>query len=169
MGIGTNVRQRKDGSFEARYKTGRNEKGRTAYKSCYGKTYDEAVEKLQKRGIDVITHVILGLPGEGIRQMKETVRYVCAGGVKGIKLQLLHILKGTDLEREYLAGRVPVMTEDEYIGLVTELVKEIPLEIVIHRLTGDGAKKDLIAPLWSADKKHVLNKMRQFLQPKEKP
>ena len=133
------------------------------------KVYDEAVEKLQKRGIDVITHVILGLPGESIQQMKETVRYVCTGGVKGIKLQLLHILKGTDLEREYLAGRVPVMTEDEYISLVTELVKEIPPEIVIHRLTGDGAKKDLIAPLWSADKKHVLNKMRQFLQPKEKP
>lgn len=133
------------------------------------KVYDEAAGALRKRGIEVITHVILGLPGESAQQMKETVKYVCAGGVSGIKLQLLHILKGTDLEKEYLAGRVNVMTEDEYISLVTDLVKEIPPEIVIHRLTGDGPKKDLIAPLWSADKKHVLNKMRHFLQPKEKP
>ena len=127
--------------------------------------YDEAVKELRKRGIEVITHVILGLPGEGREEMKETVRHVCAGGVNGIKLQLLHILKGTDLEKEYLEGRVPVMTEDDYIDLVCDLVKEIPPTVVIHRLTGDGAKKDLIAPLWSADKKHVLNKMKLYLQP----
>ena len=126
--------------------------------------YDEAVKELRNRGINVITHVILGLPGESREMMKETVRYVCKWA-NGIKLQLLHILKGTDLEKEYLEGRVPVMTEDDYIDLVCDLVKEIPPTVVIHRLTGDGAKKDLIAPLWSADKKHVLNKMKQYLQP----
>lgn len=117
--------------------------------------YDQAVKELQKRGIEVITHVILGLPGETKQDMAETVRYVVGGGIKGIKLQLLHVLKGTDLEREYLEGRVKVMSEDEYIALVTDLIKMIPPDIVIHRMTGDGAKKDLIAPLWSADKKHV--------------
>ena len=129
--------------------------------------YDKAVEELKKRGIEVITHVILGLPGETKQDMAETVRYVVDGGIKGIKLQLLHVLKGTDLEREYLEGRVNVMSEDEYIALVTDLIKMIPSDIVIHRMTGDGAKKDLIAPLWSADKKHVLNRLKQYLQPFE--
>ena len=129
--------------------------------------YDKAVEELKKRGIEVITHVILGLPGETKQDMAETVRYVVDGGIKGIKLQLLHVLKGTDLEREYLEGRVKVMSEDEYIALVTDLIKMIPSDIVIHRMTGDGAKKDLIAPLWSADKKHVLNRLKQYLQPFE--
>ena len=129
--------------------------------------YDKAVEELKKRGIEVITHVILGLPGETKQDMAETVRYVVGGGIKGIKLQLLHVLKGTDLEREYLEGRVKVMSEDEYIALVTDLIKMIPSDIVIHRMTGDGAKKDLIAPLWSADKKHVLNRLKQYLQPFE--
>ena len=129
--------------------------------------YDKAVEELKKRGIEVITHVILGLPGETKQDMAETVRYVVDGGIKGIKLQLLHVLKGTDLEREYFEGRVKVMSEDEYIALVTDLIKMIPSDIVIHRMTGDGAKKDLIAPLWSADKKHVLNRLKQYLQPFE--
>ncbi len=129
--------------------------------------YDQAVKELQKRGIEVITHVILGLPGETKQDMAETVRYVVDGGIKGIKLQLLHVLKGTDLEHEYLEGRVKVMSEDEYIALVTDLIKMIPPDIVIHRMTGDGAKKDLIAPLWSADKKHVLNRLKQYLQPFE--
>lgn len=129
--------------------------------------YDKAVDELKKRGIEVITHVILGLPGETKQDMAETVRYVVGGGINGIKLQLLHVLKGTDLEKEYLAGRVKVMSEDEYIALVTDLIKMIPSDIVIHRMTGDGAKKDLIAPLWSADKKHVLNRLKQYLQPFE--
>ena len=129
--------------------------------------YDKAVEELKKRGIEVITHVILGLPGETKQDMAETVRYVVDGGIKGIKLQLLHVLKGTDLEREYFEGRVKVMSEDEYIALVTDLIKMIPSDIVIHRMAGDGAKKDLIAPLWSADKKHVLNRLKQYLQPFE--
>ena len=125
--------------------------------------YDEAVKELRARNLEVITHVILGLPGETRKDMEETVDHVCQGGATGIKLQLLHILRGTDLEEEYLAGRVRVMEEDEYISLVAELLKKIPENIVIHRLTGDGDKKLLVAPLWSADKKHVLNHMRKYL------
>ncbi len=92
--------------------------------------------------------------------MKETVRYVCKQA-NGIKLQLLHVLRGTDLYEEYKKGNVPVLSEDEYISLLDELLELIPSNVVIHRLTGDGAKKDLIAPLWSGDKKHVLNRINK--------
>ena len=126
--------------------------------------YDEAVTKLRERGLEVITHVILGLPGESMQDMKDIVSYVCKSGATGIKLQLLHILKGTDLEKEYLEGKISVMTEEEYVHLLAELLRIIPETIVVHRLTGDGSKKDLIAPLWSADKKHVLNQIRKELE-----
>ena len=125
------------------------------------KVYDEAVQSLRIRGIEVITHVIIGLPGESKEDMLDTVRYVCASGATGIKLQLLHVLKGTDLEKEYNAGRVSVLTEDEYIDILKDCVSIIPDSVVIHRLTGDGDKKILIAPLWSGDKKHVINRIRR--------
>ncbi len=123
--------------------------------------YDEAVKALKQRGIEVITHIILGLPGETAEDMCESVRYVCDGRTDGIKLQLLHILKGTDLADEYRAGRVKVLSEDEYIGILKKCVPLIPDNVVVHRLTGDGDKKILIAPMWSADKKHVLNRIRR--------
>ena len=123
--------------------------------------YDEAVRQLRGRGIDVITHVILGLPGESADDMIETVRYVCAGGASGIKLQLLHILKGTDLEALYLAGRIDVLSEDAYIAILKRCAAVIPDRVVVHRLTGDGGKKLLLAPLWSADKKHVLGRIQK--------
>ncbi len=123
--------------------------------------YDRAVKELRKRGLEVITHVILGLPGESAEDMAETVRYVCSSGATGIKLQLLHILKGTDLEKEYREGKVSVLSEDGYIGILRDCVREIPDNVVIHRLTGDGDKKLLIAPLWSGDKKHVWNRIKK--------
>ena len=123
--------------------------------------YDKAVKELKERGIEVITHLILGLPGESADEICESVRYVCDGRTDGIKLQLLHILKGTDLAREYEAGRVHALTEDEYIGILKKCVPLIPDPVVVHRLTGDGDKRLLIAPLWSADKKHVLNRIRR--------
>lgn len=121
--------------------------------------YDKAVRDLRKEGIDVITHVILGLPGETDKDMEQTVKYVVDSGVQGIKLQLLHVLKYTDLEKDYLEGRFEVMTMDEYIELLKKLVKLIPDDVIIHRLTGDGPKKSLVAPLWSGDKKVVLNRI----------
>jgi hypothetical protein len=123
--------------------------------------YDRAVTELREREIDVITHVILGLPGETVEDMVETVRYVCAGGTTGIKLQLLHILKGTDLEKEYREGKVHVLSEDEYIEILKQCVQVIPENVVVHRLTGDGDKKILVAPLWSGDKKHVWNRIQR--------
>lgn len=123
--------------------------------------YDEAVRQLRKRGIEVITHVILGLPSETKDKMKETVAYVGDSGVQGIKLQLLHVLKGTDLEQEYLAGHCPVFTMDEYVELVVDCLELLPKDMVIHRMTGDGDKKQLVAPLWSADKKRVWNALQR--------
>ncbi|MGX8688234.1 MAG: TIGR01212 family radical SAM protein [bacterium] len=125
--------------------------------------YDQAVRDLHREGLEVIVHVILGLPGESREDMLETVRYVAASGADGIKLQLLHVLKGTDLEKEYLQGRVPVMTLEEYTDLLKEIAALIPEKMVVHRLTGDGPKKLLLAPLWSADKKRVLNTIRREL------
>ncbi|MCR4721596.1 MAG: TIGR01212 family radical SAM protein [Lachnospiraceae bacterium] len=125
--------------------------------------YDECVARLQKLGIEVVTHVILGLPGETREDMAETVRHVADVGSNGIKLQLLHILRGTDLEREYGEGKVPVMTLDEYVDLLKYLIPMIPDSVIIHRLTGDGPKKGLVAPLWTGDKKRVLNAINAAL------
>ncbi|MDE5995982.1 MAG: TIGR01212 family radical SAM protein, partial [Eubacterium sp.] len=125
--------------------------------------YNSALKKLKDTGINVVTHIILGLPNETKEDMLKSVDYVCKAGTDGIKLQLLHILKNTDLENEYLSGKFNAFTPEEYIDIIKKCVEIIPKNIVIHRLTGDGAKKDLIAPLWSADKKNVLNKINKAL------
>lgn len=124
--------------------------------------YEKAVEELKKRGITVITHVILGLPGESKGQMLETVRYV-GQHTDGIKLQLLHVLRSTDLALDYEAGKFQTLELEEYCRLIADCLRNLPKEVVIHRLTGDGAKKDLIAPLWSGDKKKVLNTLNRIL------
>ena len=125
--------------------------------------YDRAVSDLKARGIEVITHVILGLPGESREQILDTVRYVGAR-TDGIKLQLLHVLRGTDLARDYAAGRFRTLELDEYCDLIVDCLRCLPEHVVIHRLTGDGAKKDLIAPLWSGDKKRVLNTLNRRIE-----
>lgn len=125
--------------------------------------YDEAVKKLKKIGVNIVVHIILGLPNETKEDMLKSVDYVCKSGANGIKLQLLHIIKGTDLAQDYEKGLFKTLEFDEYVKLIKECVKIIPDDIVIHRLTGDGAKKDLLAPLWSADKKRVLNAINKAL------
>ncbi len=119
--------------------------------------YDSAVKRLKAADIDTVCHIILGLPGESEQEMLESVEYVCKSGINGIKLQLLHVLRGTDLAVDYAAGKFEVLTMEEYLKIIKKCLEIIPKNIVIHRLTGDGAKRDLIAPLWSADKKKVLN------------
>ena len=125
--------------------------------------YDKAVSELHTRGIEVITHVILGLPGETKAQMLDTVRYA-GGRSDGIKLQLLHVLRGSDLAKDYAAGAFRTLELEEYCDLVLDCLRVLPPEVVIHRLTGDGAKKDLIAPLWSAYKKRVLNTLSRKIK-----
>lgn len=126
--------------------------------------YDKAVRDLKKIGVNVVVHAILGLPNESENDMLETVKYVCESGANGIKLQLLHVIDGTDLAKDYEKGLFKTLEFDEYVNLIVKCVKIIPKDIVIHRLTGDGAKKDLIAPLWSADKKRVLNAINKALR-----
>ena len=126
--------------------------------------YDKAVRDSKKIGVNVVVHVILGLPNESENDMLETVKYVCESGANGIKLQLLHVIDGTDLAKDYEKGLFKTLEFDEYVNFIVKCVKIIPKDIVIHRLTGDGAKKDLIAPLWSADKKRVLNAINKALR-----
>lgn len=118
----------------------------------------DAVKRLKDAGIETVTHVILFLPGETEEMMLETVREAAVSD--GIKLQLLHVLSGTGLEKDYAAGKFTLPSMEEYVNVLENCVRALPGRVVIHRLTGDGARRDLVAPLWSADKKRVLNYVR---------
>lgn len=126
-------------------------------------TFTDALARLRARNLETIVHVILGLPGEDRERMLATVRYLAKQDIQGIKLQLLHVLKGTDLASVYEQHPFPVMTLEEYLDLVIDCVALLPPGLVIHRITGDGPKRLLIAPLWSANKRLVLNSLtRRF-------
>lgn len=127
---------------------------------CYKtEIFDSAVKKLKAAGANVIAHVILGLPEEDKDQMLKTVKHVAKVKADGIKLQLLHILKGTDLADVYSKGIFNTLSLEQYNDILCEAINILPPEIVIHRLTGDAPKKLLIAPTWSANKKAVLNEI----------
>ena len=126
--------------------------------------YLDAVRRLKEAGLEVVTHIILGLPGETVDMMVETTRQAAAAGTDGVKFHMLHVLRGTDLEKEYAAGTFEVLTLEEYGEILKKCISVLPAHIVIHRITGDGAKKDLIAPLWSGDKKRVLNYLHKVLE-----
>lgn len=130
--------------------------------------YDDAVNRLKASGIEVITHVMLGLPGETRQDMLDTVSYVGKSHVDGIKLQLLHVIRGTDLEKDYLEGKFETLAFESYVELVAECVALLPKNMVIHRLTGDGDKRTLVAPMWSADKKRVLNAIKVAISQKDR-
>ena len=126
--------------------------------------FDSAVRQLKVLDIHVIAHMILGLPGETPDMMVQTARYIGQSGADGIKLHLLHVLAGTDLADDCAAGKFEAMTLDAYLSVLEDCLRVLPRGMVIHRMTGDGAKRSLIAPLWSADKKRVLNAInRRFL------
>lgn len=129
--------------------------------------YDAAVMALKQRNIECVVHMILGLPGETRREMLETAEYISRSGADGIKLQLLHILKGTDLETEYREGRVPVLAMEEYIDLLLDCMEHVSPDLVIHRMTGDGSNALLVAPMWSTDKKKVLNRIHQRMEERD--
>lgn len=126
--------------------------------------YQDAAERLHAAGIKVITHIILGLPDETREDMLYSARYAAECGTDGIKLQLLHILRNTPLAALYAKGAFQAMEEETYISIVCDIIARLPENVVIHRLTGDGDKKQLIAPLWSLDKRHVLNRINQALR-----
>lgn len=122
------------------------------------------MRQLRRRNIEVITHIILGLPGERPEDSLASVDLAVKAGTTGVKLQLLHILRGTELYRQYKAGKVPVLSLDEYIKWLFACIRRLPPNIVIHRITGDAPKLYLEAPLWSADKKTVLNTINRAME-----
>ena len=138
---------------------------------CYDNiVFEQAVRALNAYGIPVIVHCILGLPYETLEDMKRTIDYICKLPVHGIKLQLLHILKGTRLASDYESflrdHAFSCLEREQYFQILSELLPRIPAHMVIYRLTGDGPKKQLIAPLWSSDKKRVQNDLRKLLKEK---
>lgn len=124
--------------------------------------FDQAVANLNKLNIDVIVHLILGLPNETNDMILESVKYVCSKPISGIKLQLLHVLRNTPLEKEYFLNQFHIYSLEEYASLLGECICNIPSDIVIHRLTGDGPKSLLIEPQWSGNKKLVLNYINKY-------
>lgn len=125
--------------------------------------YFDAVRRLKAAGIEVVTHIILGLPGETAEMAVQTTAAVVAAGTDGVKFHLLHVLRETDLEKDYLAGKFRCLELEEYARWLKLCLDQVPRSVVVHRITGDGAKRDLVAPLWSADKKRVLNYLKNYL------
>ena len=126
--------------------------------------FEECMQRLQTAELPVIVHVILGLPGETKEHLLQTIRYLNRFQIFGIKLQLLHILKNTDLADDYCAGRFEVLSRDAYIDLLISCLEHLSPETVVHRLTGDGPKDLLIAPDWSRNKKDVLNTLHKKMR-----
>ena len=121
------------------------------------KTFLEGVEKLKSKNIKTVVHIINGLPGEDYNMMMETAKAVADLNVHGIKIHLLHVIKNTPMARMLEKNMMSLMTQDDYVNLVCDQLEILPPEMVIHRLTGDGKKEDLVGPLWSLKKWEVLN------------
>ena len=126
--------------------------------------YYDAVQRLKSAGLDVVTHIIIGIPKETTEMIVQTTREAVKAGTDGVKFHLLHVLRGTDLEKEYLAGQFSCLTIEEYGVILKQCLAVLTPNIVVHRITGDGAKRNLVAPLWSADKKRVLNYLNSVLK-----
>jgi len=132
-------------------------------RSYVNQNFFDAVKKLKAAGIEVVTHIILGLPGETPELAAQTTRTAVEAGTDGVKFHLLHVLKNTDLEKDYLAGKFACLSMEEYGDWLCACMAEVPPHVTVHRITGDGAKRNLVAPLWSADKKRVMNYLRTRL------
>jgi radical SAM protein (TIGR01212 family) len=132
------------------------------------KVFEECVHSLHQCGIPIIVHTILGLPKESKHDMLKTMEYISTLPVQGIKLQLLHILKGTDLGQSYEDGSLgEALTLDAYVDIVISCIEHLPEELVIHRITGDGPRRLLLAPLWSGNKKLVLNRIHSQMKERD--
>ena len=132
---------------------------------CYPtEIYPRAVANLHNAGAEVITHMIIGLPGENVSDMLSTADLISKSGSDGIKLQLLHVLKGTKLEKLYYDGAFRTLEFEGYIDIICRIIERLPPDIVIHRLTGDGSRQSLVSPLWSCDKRRVLNRISHELK-----
>ncbi len=153
-------------SIELGFQTVHEATGRYIRRGYGNDVYFDAVKRLKEAGLDVVTHIILGLPGETMGMAVQTAEAVVAAGTNGVKFHLLHVLRNTDLARDYADGKFRCLELAEYAQWLDACLAVLPKHIVVHRITGDGAKRDLVAPLWSADKKHVLNYLNRTLKNK---
>ena len=145
-----------------------NEKSAEYIRRCYpNSTYEKMVKELKNRGITVITHIIIGLPNETKEDILKTVDFAVRNKTDGVKLQLLHILKDTDLYEDYKKGFVKALSLEDYMDILFACIERIPKNVVIHRITGDPPKSYLVEPLWSADKKMVLNTINKELEKRD--
>lgn len=151
-------------SVELGLQTTKPESVRYIRRGYVNEVYFDAVKRLKAAGIEVVTHMILGLPGETAEDALTTTRDAIRAGTDGVKFHLLHVLRNTDLAKDYEAGRFRCLSLEEYGGWLKACIEILPPHITVHRITGDGAKRDLIAPLWSADKKKVLNYLNNLLK-----
>ena len=141
-----------------------NDRTARAMNRCYETSqYVDAVKRLKKAGLEVVTHIILGLPGETEADMLATTQTAVDAGTDGVKFHTLHVLRGTALEKMYARGDFSCLTLEEYGTILQKCAALLPEETVVHRITGDGARKDLVAPLWTLDKKRVLNYLNRLL------
>lgn len=151
-------------SLELGLQTAWDETARRIHRGYDLDVYLDAVKQLKAAGLEVVTHIILGLPGETCQMAVETTRTAVAAGSDGVKFHLLHVLRGAALEQDYLSGTFQCLGMEEYADWLVSCLREVPKSVTVHRITGDGAKKDLVAPLWSADKKRVLNYLNARLK-----
>ncbi len=152
-------------TIELGLQTAREDVGKYIRRFYSNDDYCNAVSRIHKadKRIHVVTHVIFGLPGETKKDMLNTVKFALENKTDGIKLSCLYVLKNTDLEKEYNNGKVKVLEMEEYFEIVKSALKLIPPDVVVHRLTGDGPKKILVAPEWTKNKKNVLNRLKEYL------
>lgn len=151
-------------SLELGLQTAWDETARRIHRGYDLDVYLDAVKRLKAAGLEVVTHIILGLPGETCQMAVETTRTAVAAGSDGVKFHLLHVLRGAALEQDYLSGTFRCLGMEEYADWLVSCLREVPESVTVHRITGDGAKKDLVVPLWSADKKRVLNYLNARLK-----
>lgn len=164
IGLLAQINQEKPVSVELGLQTIHPESIRYIRRGYDNQVYFDAVHRLKAAGLSVVTHIILGLPGETLDMMVETTRAAVNAKTNGVKFHLLHVLRGTDLALDYQAGKFRCMELSEYAAALDACLAVLPADTVVHRITGDGAKKDLIAPLWSADKKRVLQYLNTHLK-----
>ena len=126
--------------------------------------FKEGIKKLQDRNIEVVVHTIFGLPGETKEDMLKTVDYVAHSGAQGIKFHLLHLMKGTQMVKQYESGELQLLSQEDYIDLICKGIAMLPQEMVVHRLTGDAPRESLIGPMWSLKKWEVLNSIDKALE-----
>lgn len=151
-------------SIELGFQTSKKETVEYIRRMYENSVFLDCVRRIKQKApkIHVAAHLIFGLPGENEQDMMNSVKYVLAAGVDGIKISVLYVLKGTDLEKDFEKGTFSCLGEDEYFRLVGNALEIIPENIVVHRLTGDGAKKILVAPQWTGNKREVLNSMKKY-------